>query len=229
MGRNKIQIHKVFVIILLLILTIFSLFFVSEKKNPELRKDFDKIIPRNFGGWEFIPLKTRVSNEKTSFLSEIYEAKFRHPKMGEIFLTIEFGSDSRKKFQLHMPHVCHRVRGDQISILDPLEVAMKDGRNINTALLDWYYPKNKAGALCSYWLIIADKAYSSYFQISMSQFFAGLLYRTQDSILVRIDTFYLKTPNVKERKLLQFMISIFVRDLYQSLGEKEKHLLFAEK
>lgn len=227
--RPGLKLHKIVVLSILTVVALVSLFFIPEKQNPGLRVDFEQYLPSTVGDWTLQLIPQQETASQPVFINELLEVFIEHPQKGKLYLTLEFGADPGKMFQLHLPHVCHRVRGDETILFEPITMVFPDGREFQTALLQWYYPKNSVGALCAFWAVIDDQAMASYFRLALSQFFAGLFYANQNTVLVRLDTHFQEKPTLEQRETLQITITSFLKDLYQALDAKGRNLIFGEK
>ena len=93
------------------------------------RVDFAAMMPVNPGQWEQLSLKNSENLPDKLDINELYQALYVHPVFGEVALTLEYTSDSRREFELHYPDICHSIRGDLVvQVGGPREAAYSTRR-----------------------------------------------------------------------------------------------------
>ena len=98
---------------------------------------------------------------------------YSHPTFGQVALTLEFTSDSRREFELHFPDICHRIRGDQVVIYPPDHLNLMDGRSIDVAIMDWQQANGGHSAVTAYWYVTPDGITIDSMNLKIKQVLAG--------------------------------------------------------
>lgn len=199
-----------------------------EKERPTLRLGLAKMLPSEFQGWAYTPARTTLREGDPEFLNELFEGIYTKPGLGSVVLTVEFSSDSRRRYELHLPDVCHRYRGDAVLMKDPTRLALPDGREMDLALMQWEYPLRGVTALCAYWFVIGGRQSADVGAMKIRQLLAGLAFRGSTSLLLRVDVLSRNTPAGDLAHDLA-LITLFTRELYDVLDSGARSALFGEE
>ena len=206
-----------------------------EKYAAEEKINLMSFIPSKFKEWESITYNTSDYKDKWQSINELLIRQYYKKKIGilgpkiiKIKFILEYSSDLRKTFSFHFPENCHRSSGNEVDFLNSLDVNLGDGRILKTKCL---YIKGRKGSfeeidkVVVYWLVIDNKQYYRTFFIKLDQLLSGLFKRAKRGVLVRVDYFDVNytEENIQEAKNV---ISTFIKDLYNTLDEKSRKIIF---
>lgn len=221
-------IHNIFIILLLVVVAWFSIFGNLEKHLESKELGLQKIIPAKIDGWKLVRSDTPKKIEGLVFLNEMSQGFYYHPVHGYLGLTVEYSSDSRRKYELHFPDICQAARGDRVIKFPSFEVTLGKGRLLPVALLSWEYQLKSQKALCAYWYVVGNKPSISTTKLKIKQVFAGLLNRPEDTVLVRIDFFYKQALTKAQKEKTVVILKEFIRDLYSELTDQSRGVLYGD-
>lgn len=225
---NISQKHKnsIYILTILIVVALFSLFGNLEKYSGSKEMGFKKIMPVEVDGWNLVRTSTEVGIGGFVSINEMFQGLYFHPVHGYLGVTVEYSSDSRRRYELHFPDICQEARGDKVIKFPPFHVMLDNGNALPVALLSWEYRLKSQKALCAYWYVINDEPSISTLRLKIKQIFAGLLNKPEDSILVRIDRFYEKalTEDRVENKIA--LLKKFIKDLYSAIKGRSRRILY---
>ena len=215
-----------YIILFLLVLTWFSFFGTIDKHSQSNILGLNKIIPNKIDGWELVRIGNPEEINGIIFINEMFQGLYHHPTHGYLSLTVEYSSDSRRKYELHFPDICHRSRGDRVIEFPSFEVSLRSGRLLPVALLSWEYELKSERALCAYWYVVGNEPSISTLRLKIKQIFAGLLNRPEDTILVRIDSFYKHALTNSEKEKLLVVLKGFIDALNIEILPQSRRVLY---
>jgi len=225
---NSSQKHKnsIYILIILIVVALFSLFGNLEKYSGSKEMGLKKIMPVEVDGWKLVRTSTEVGIEGLVSINEMFQGLYLHPVHGYLGVTVEYSSDSRRRYELHFPDICQEARGDKVIEFPPFHVMLDNGKSLPVALLSWEYRLESQKALCAYWYVVNGDPSISTLNLKIKQIFAGLLAKPKDSILIRIDRFYEKalTEDRLENKIV--LLKKFIKDLYLGIKGSSRRILY---
>lgn len=187
---------------------------------------FADIIPESVGSWQRLEMRDPKDVPEALQVNEFFQALYGHPEFGRYSVTLEFTSDSRRRFELHYPDVCHQVRGDRV-ILHPVRAIDAGGRApIPAAMMEWQHVNGRYQALAVYWYVTAEGVTADSARLKWDQALAGLLRSPQAALLLRVDAFHDDNLTPASRARLLDGVDDLLRSLYLALDEKPRALLF---
>jgi len=218
--------NSIYILTILIVIALFSLFGNLKKYSGSKEMGFKKIIPVEIDDWKLVRTNTAVGIEGLVSINEMFQGTYYHPVHGYLGITVEYSSDSRRRYELHFPDICQEARGDEVIKFPPFHVMLDNGNALPVALLSWEYRLKSQKALCAYWYVINGESSISTLSLKIKQIFAGLLNKPKDSILVRIDRFYEKalTEDRLENKIV--LLKKFIKDLYSGIEGKSRRILY---
>jgi len=196
------------------------------KFDRSKRVDFAAMMPVNPGQWEQVSLKNSESLPDKLDINELYQALYAHPVYGEVALTLEFTSDSRREFELHYPDICHSVRGDMVVPFPKDQIALSDGSEINAEIMSWQQRNDGYRALTAYWYVTPDGITTDSMELKIKQALSGLFAKPEQAVMVRFDAFYEETLSSEKRSMLLSAIRALNRDIESQIDSKTKTLLY---
>jgi EpsI family protein len=210
-----------------------------EKARADQRIDLPAFVQPSFGAWRSQTYDTAGYKDRWQSINELLVRLYyrENPfslrsRPAQVHLVLEYSSDLRQNFSFHFPENCHRSGGNAIENLEPLTVDLGDGRTIVAKRI---YIHGQRGSieetdkLVTYWIVIGGKAYHKMFFIKLDQMLAGLLTRAAEGFLVRVDSSegIEFTPETMESA--SRVTASFIRNLYESLDERQKSALFGSR
>jgi len=220
--------NNIYILSLLTVVCFFSFFGNLKKYSESKQMGFHQFIPAALKGWRLVRSDTPEEIDGLKFINEMFQGLYYHPVDGYLFLTIEYSSDSRRRYELHFPDICQEVRGDRVIKFPPFHVAVRTGESFPVALLAWESELKPQKALCAYWYVVGGKSSISTLRLKIKQIFAGLFNRPEDSVLVRIDAFYDKALNKTQKEKKVVILKTFIADLYSKLSSHSRRILYGE-
>ena len=210
MLRKQGRFHKdMFVLVLLGLLAIAGpLLGQPNKFDRNKRVGFAAMIPANPGDWTQISSKSSEEMPDKLDINELYQVLYSHPSLGQVALTLEYTSDSRREFELHYPDVCHSIRGDDVVPHPPGRFALTDGRFIDAAMMNWKQRNGGYAAMTAYWYVTAEGVTTDSMKLKIKQAFSSLFSKPEEAVMVRFDAFY--ENNLSPQKL---------KDLFEAIKE----------
>lgn len=190
------------------------------------RVEFATMVPTLFGEWQQVSLKGPGKLPDQLDINELYQALYSHPSMGQIALTLEYTSDSRREFELHYPDICHGVRGDKVVPYSPQRLALSDGRTIHAALMNWQQQGDGYNALTAYWYITPDGLTIDSGRLKIQQALAGLFSNPEAAVMVRFDAFYELPLTPQKRADLVAAIAAFNLQFEAGIDSQANNLLY---
>jgi hypothetical protein len=229
MKKPTKHVHSILIVLLLLVVVWFSLFGRVEKHLESKTLGLRNIVPTQIDGWELVRSDTPTEIEGLVFPNEMFQGVYYHPTLGYLILTVEYSSDSRRKYELHFPDICQAARGDRVIKLPSFEVTLDQKRVLPVALLSWEYQLRSEKALCAYWYIVGNKPCIDITKLKIKQFFADLLSKPEDTVLVRIDRSYKQTLTRAEKEKNVLILKAFVKGLYSELSDQSREVLYGNR
>ena len=218
--------NEIFIVFLLAIIVWFSFFGNLEKHFQSNVLALQQIIPTQIDEWKLVRNAAPKEIAGLIFINEMFQGLYYHPVHGYLGLTVEYSSDSRRKYELHFPDICHAARGDRVIKFPSFEVRLDSGRLLPVALLSWEYKLKSERALCAYWYVVGAEPSISTLRLKIKQIFAGILNRPEDTVLVRIDRFYKQTLSNAEKEKALVLLKGFIEALYFKMLPHSRGILY---
>ena len=196
------------------------------KFNEEKMVGFSAMVPTRPGAWKQTSVKNPKNMPEGLNVNELYQALYTHPEFGQVALTLEYTSDSRREFELHYPDVCHGIRGDRIVTYPPTQFELSDGRSINAAMMNWQQSNGEYSAVTAYWYVTADGVTTDSMKLKIKQAFSGLFSRPENAIMVRFDAFYDDAFTPEMRAALVTAIKTLSQDIESQIDARAKTILY---
>lgn len=186
----------------------------------------DRLLPKTIGPWTHLPLPPSPPPSMLAFLDQTFTGVYTSAPDRALILTVEYSGDFRRRNEVHIPEYCHRQRGDQVTILDRLSVPVTPAVAFPAILMEWENPQLKKSAVCAFWLVVDGQQTADLLHLKLNQLMAGILNRTKDVVLVRVDAFAKPGSASSGRAERIKMIESFVRDLFGSSEPATRLRLF---
>lgn len=184
------------------------------KERPLARVGFADLVPDRAGPWKRVSLR-ELSPEGSA--NEMVEALFAAEGEPDALLTLEYSSDQRRAHELHYPHICHRVRGDELVIHPERRLALVPGLELPLFAFEWHQRPAGARASCVFWVVLDGEPTSDVAAVKWRQLWTGLLGHVHEGVLVRLDTLHAGEPDVAARARVAASLESFLRELHAAL------------
>jgi EpsI family protein len=198
------------------------------KFNREKVLGFSAMVPASPGAWNRTSVKNSETMPEGLDVNELYQALYTHPDFGQVALTLEYTSDSRREFELHYPDVCHGIRGDRIVNYSPARFELSDGRFINAAMMNWQQSNGAHSAVTAYWYVTADGVTTDSMKLKVKQALSGLLSKPENAVMVRFDAFYEHALTPEKRAGLFAAIRALSHDIENEIDSRTKTILYKQ-
>ena len=198
------------------------------KFDGDKRLGFVAMMPANPGQWEQLSIKNSEKLPEKLNINELYQSIYVHPDFGEVMLTLEYTSDSRREFELHYPDICHSIRGDQVVQFPKQPVVLFDGREINAEVMSWQQRNEGYRALTAYWYVTPDGIATSSMELKVKQALSGLFSKPEEVVMVRFDAFYEETLSSTKRSILFAAIQSLSHGIESQIDARTNTLLYKQ-
>ena len=190
------------------------------------RVGFVAMMPANPGQWEQLSLKNSESLPEKLDINELYQALYVHPVFGEVALTLEYTSDSRREFELHYPDICHSIKGDLVVQFPHGQIGLSDGGEIDAKIMSWQQRNGGYRALTAYWYVTPDGITTDSVALKVKQALSGLFAKPEEAVMVRFDAFFEESLSSKKRSNLFAAIQSLNQDIESQMDANSKILLY---
>jgi hypothetical protein len=197
-----------------------------EPLQPSQRLGFAQFMPQTMGEWQRRPEQAPVDMPESLQINELFQAMYLHPEFGRYAITMEYTADSRRRYELHYPDICHTVRGDRVVIYPPWLVGVQDLDPIKASLMEWEHPSGRNRALTAYWYVNGDGVTSDTARIKLNQALAGLMRKPEASVMFRVDAFFERDLNPARKRELLSGVTDLIQSLRSELEESHSKLIF---
>jgi hypothetical protein len=218
--------NNIYILLILVAVALFSLFGNLKKHSGSKEMGLKEMMPVDIDGWKLVRTDTTTGIEGLVSINEMFRGLYYHPVDGYMGITVEYSSDSRRRYELHFPDICQEARGDKVIKFSPFHVIFDSGKTLPVALLSWEHRLKPQKALCAYWYVINGDSSLSTLSIKIKQIFAGILNKPEDSILVRIDRLYEKKLTEDRMKKTITLLKQFIKALYSGLTDNSRRILY---
>ncbi len=225
MNRNR---HGWPVALILLLILVASFLGGNLKNDPDSVINLASLIPNQLGDWKEAGPPPAIPQTDLEFLNEFFQCLFRDEMGRTVSLIVEYGSDSRRRHEIHLPEYCHRARGDVIRTLSGVQIQAMGTRSFPVALMEWEYPQKGVRALCGYWVVVGGRRTTNVWRLKFDQFFSGILSRPRGVVLVRADVFYSSRPTDAERFEKIETVTDFFQSMLENLPNDSKSTLLGQ-
>ena len=197
-----------------------------DKFDRNQRVGFATMIPARMGEWDQLSTKDSEKLPEALDINELYQVLYSHPTYGQVALTLEYTSDSRREFELHYPDICHSIRGDRVVSYPPRHLELSDGQSIDVATMEWQQRNDGFSAVTAYWYVTPDGVTIDSMELKIKQALSGLFSRPEQAVMVRFDAFYEQTLSPKKRTELFAAINALNRQIESGIDSRAGSMLY---
>ena len=196
------------------------------KFDRSKRVNFSEMIPARPGEWKQESIRNSGKTPEELDINELYQSLFSHPDLGQVALTLEYTSDSRREFELHYPDICHSVRGDHVVFYPNWRLQLSDGYFIDAAMMNWQQRNGGHSAVTVYWYVTPDGITTDSMKLKVKQVFSGLLSKPEEAVMVRFDAFYEEEINPQKRADLITAIKSLSHNIETEIDSRANTMLY---
>jgi EpsI family protein len=180
--------------------------------------NLEQMIPLEFASWKSdqAQLEQIVDPNTKQALQKIYAQTltriYLNPQGGRIMLSIAYGGDQSKEFEVHRPEVCYTAQGFQVfkNVQDLL--ATKFG---SIPVKRIYAVQGNRTEPITYWIMVGSEAAVG-IKVKLAQVRYGLTGAVPDGMLVRISSI---SSDDQKAYLTQ---DGFIRDMLSSMSPQDR-------
>jgi len=210
----------------LAILSLFAIawaltFFCRVERHAQAKSINLSAIPVVIGDWRMVGQTTSVGAKEEKFLDDELVRTYQRPDGKTVMLAVAYGADQRKKFTVHLPEVCFKASGCNVTSVG--QSAMDSPRLSLKQML----AKNSDGTVeaVQYWIVLGGKVVTSEFERKMNQAYYGTFGADAGGVLVRVSSLVADGDYKKDYEVQKE----FVLVLFGSLGNEQRKLLFGNQ
>jgi len=178
----------------------------------------EKMIPERFGEWtsDQIQLGQIVDPNTKEVLQKIYGQTltrvYLNPQGARIMLSIAYGGDQSKEFEVHRPEACYTAQGFQVLRSAQELLTTKFGALPVKRLFAVQGNRNEP---ITYWIMVGNEAVVG-IKVKLAQIRYGLTGSVPDGMLVRVSSI---NPDEKAAYPLQ---DNFIREMLSSVSKEDR-------
>ena len=196
------------------------------KFDPHRQLGFEQMIPAELEQWKRVVVGSPGTPPDSLRINEFFQALYTHPDYGKLAITLEYTSDTRRRFELHYPDICHSIRGDKVITYPAADMRLARGSLISYSMMNWQQARGASNAITVYWYVTQDGTTTNTLKLKTDQILSGLLRRPREALMVRLDAFYDRPLNIAGRSKLKAGIQQMINHLHSNLDPLSRDLLF---
>ncbi|WP_298269714.1 exosortase C-terminal domain/associated protein EpsI [Geobacter sp.] len=207
------------------ILALFALagaltFFCRVERHAQAKTINLSAIPTVIGEWRMVSQDTTLGAKEEKFLDDVLIRTYERPDGKRVMLAVAYGADQRKNFSIHLPEVCYKASGCNVTSVG--RTAMSSP-NLS---LKQMVAKNPDGGVeaVQYWIVLGGKVVTSEFERKWKQAYWGTFGADAGGVLVRVSSLVGEGDYKKDYEVQKG----FVKELHQSLPVILGGQLFAD-
>jgi EpsI family protein len=226
MPVSERTMHNLALLALLAIAALVPFLFTLEKHQAASTLGLEMMAPLQVGDWQQVHSRVPDLMGGNQAINEMFQSLYFNQISGYLLLTLEYSSDSRRKYELHFPAICQAARGDTVIEYPVENLVLGNGSTQPMAFLSWQHATKPQGAQCAYWYVVGGTATVSTLQLKVKQALAGLLHKPEDSVLVRIDAIYEEGMTETGKADKRHELKKFAQGLYNELKDQPRRILY---
>ena len=184
-------------------------FFCRVERHAQGKAINLSAIPTVIGDWRMVNQNTSLGSKEEKFLDDVLFQAYQRPDGKIVQLAIAYGADQRKNFSIHLPEVCYKASGCNVTSIG------QSTMNPPNLVLKQMLAKNPDGGVeaIQYWIVLDGKVVTSDFDRKLKQAYYGTFGAKAGGVLVRVSSL---TADGDYRKDYEVQKG-FVKALYKSL------------
>jgi EpsI family protein len=208
------------VIVLIIVTAVFSYGFTITKKSADTKIVNLASIPVQIGEWRMASQQGEMSGFERNFLNNTLYRNYVRPDGVSVYLAVAYGADQRQNFSIHVPEGCYRAAGYDVTALGLTRLAQP-----GMPLKQLVARKGKVTEIIQYWIVLNDKVVTNHFERKIKQLYYSLMGARAGGVLVRISSVSQEQGTARDYNLQK----VFIADLYKSLNDEQRRLLFGNE
>lgn len=198
-----------------------TFFCRSDERHVKTTRIDLTTVPESFGDWHMIKQDANLKAKEAKFLDDVLFRTYERKDGKCIILAIAYGTDQRKKFTIHMPEVCYKGAGCNVTSIGQATMPFP-GLTLRQMLA-----KNPDGGLeaVQYWIVLGGRQVTSEFERKLKRAYYGFFGADAGGVLVRVSS----ASNDRYFRADYEVQQDFISALYKSLAPELMILLFGHK
>jgi EpsI family protein len=197
---------------------------VGGKAKPDPNFQLDRLIPKQFGGWEVMPAPVQAVNPQTQAIidklySQVLERTYAHQSGYQIMLAMAYGADQRGNLETHMPDVCYPAQGFKVLSKDVQSLQTPAGVITATRLVTQRESRHEP---LMYWFTVGESNVKSRIDKRLAELRMAVTGQIPDGLLIRVSSIDLDVPRALAWQ------SRFVQELISTLGPDMRRRMAVE-
>ncbi|WP_298435388.1 exosortase C-terminal domain/associated protein EpsI [Geobacter sp.] len=193
-------------------------FFCRVERHAQAKSVNLAAIPAVIGEWRMVSQDTTLGAKEEKFLDDVLVRTYQRPDGKTVMLAVAYGADQRKNFSIHLPEVCYKASGCNVTSVGQ---ASMDSPRLN---LKQMVAKRSDGGVeaVQYWIVLDGKVVTSDFERKWKQAYLGTFGADAGGVLVRVSSF---VNDGDFRKNYEFQKD-FITVLYKSISSELLRTLY---
>ena len=193
-------------------------FFCRVERRVQARTINLAAVPTVIGDWRMVDQDASIGKNESTFLDEVLVRTYQRPDGKTVSLSIAYGVDQRKRYTIHLPEVCYKASGCDVSLLGQSFMKSPNLR------LKRMVAKSATGETESvqYWIVLGGKVVTGDYDRKLKQAYYNFFGAEAGGVLMRVSSLSAGQDYKKEYEVQREFISA----LYNSLNPELKKLFF---
>jgi EpsI family protein len=170
-------------------------------------------IPTVIGEWRMVSQDTTLGSKEEMFLDDVLVRAYQRLDGKTVILAIAYGADQRKNFSIHLPEVCYKAAGYDVTTMGQSTISSLDLK------LRQMLAKKPDGSLESiqYWIVLNGHKVTSEFEKRLRHFYYSFFGAKDGGVLVRVSSLTAENELQNDFGVQDEFISTFHRTLNSEL------------
>jgi EpsI family protein len=194
--------------------------------HDDARAQLELVVPKSFGVWtvdkSIVPITP--SPDQVALIDEIYDETvsrtYVNDKGERIMLSLAYGRNQSRRFQIHKPEVCYVGQGFQLSNVKLGSVKVKDW---NIPVMEMVATQGRRVEPISYWIRVGDELGRGWLEQNRIRAKYALRAEIPDGLLFRISNIsrgvYTEDFQLHERFISDLLAGVEKKSLPALLGD----------
>jgi len=195
-------------------------FFCRVERHAQAKAINLSAIPTVIGDWRMVNQDTSLGSKEEKFLDDVLFRAYQRPDGKIVQLTIAYGADQRKNFSIHLPEVCYKAAGCNVTSVGQ---SVMDSPSLSLKQMLAKKPDGGVEAV-QYWIVLGGTVVTSDFERKLKHAYYGTFGAEAGGVLVRVSSLVADGVYKKDYEGQKE----FVKELHQSLPVTLRGQLFAD-
>lgn len=177
-------------------------------------------IPTVIGDWRMVDQNTAIRREEKKFLDDLLVRTYERKDGKALALAIAYGGDQRRNYSMHLPEVCYRATGCDVTTVG--QAVMNSPKLKLKQLL---VKDVQSGTLpVQYWIVLDGKQVTSELDKKLRHLYYSIYGAKTTGVLVRISSI----PTGRNYQADYDVQKDFISRLYRDVQGEQRKLLFGD-